>query len=78
MSAPSDGGPAFPSDYIPGTATTPGMSLRDYFAGQAISGMLLVTLSQAETRDADAAFKIAAKNAYLYSGAMLAARSKSP
>ncbi len=32
-------GPAFPSEYIPGTATTPGMSLRDWFAGQALTGM---------------------------------------
>jgi hypothetical protein len=81
MSATNDGGPAFPRTYEfvedgeRMDATQNGMTLRDYFAGQALSGMLLVTLSQTETRDADAAFKIAAKNAYLYANAMLAARN---
>lgn len=33
-----DGGPAFP---VPGNpATMPGMSLRDWFAGQALNGLL--------------------------------------
>ena len=39
-----DGGPAFPSDLVIGNAVTAkkpydGMSLRDYFAGQALVGL---------------------------------------
>lgn len=33
-----DGGPAFPTQN--GCAYAPGMTLRDYFAGQALSGLL--------------------------------------
>lgn len=72
MSAPNDGG--WPVE--PGAC--PATSLRDYFAGQALSGMLLTTLPQIETRDPNKVFKMAAESAYLYSDAMLAARSKSP
>ena len=35
MDKPKDGGPAFPNYY-----GNPGMSLRDYFAGQALAGIL--------------------------------------
>lgn len=38
MSTTNDGGPAFP---VPGNpATQPGMSLRDWFAGQAMAAMV--------------------------------------
>jgi hypothetical protein len=38
MSKPNDGGPAFPCTDAKGF-TSEGMSLRDYFAGQALAGM---------------------------------------
>lgn len=42
MSTTNDGGPAFPSDFIelPKSGFSKGMSLRDYFAAAALSGML--------------------------------------
>lgn len=42
MSALNDGGPAFPRNGHPDKNDFPhgGMSLRDYFAGQALAGML--------------------------------------
>lgn len=78
-----DGGPAFPSDYIPDTATTPGMSLRDWFAGQALCGL------QANSAISEIAKKVSEKTAmndsrwravvcYELADAMLAARSKTP
>lgn len=39
MSKNNDGGPAFPSTDAKGFVSD-GMSLRDYFAGQALTGML--------------------------------------
>jgi hypothetical protein len=64
MSTPiNDGGPAFPSDYIPGTATTPGMSLRDWFAGNALNGILMNYTTErfgiSEKSIADHAYKLA-------------------
>ena len=35
-----DGGPAFPCPRVTGQFRDPGMSLRDWFAGQALIGML--------------------------------------
>lgn len=42
MPKTSDGGSAFPSpaDYEGGTGGSQGMTLRDYFAGQALQGLL--------------------------------------
>jgi hypothetical protein len=37
---PSDGGSAFPAMLPGGNYCTPGMSLRDWFAGQALQGLL--------------------------------------
>ena len=59
MSTPNDGGPAFPR---PDSLCSEGMSLRDYFAGQAILG--LVHCADAPTRlnpneIAEAAYRIA-------------------
>lgn len=71
MSTPNDGGPAFPSDYIPGTATTPGMSLRDYFAA---SGLSCILLNQ---QLAWKAHEIA-RGAYDLADAMLKAREAKP
>ena len=66
------GGPAFPvldtgPDYYPNFR--PGMSLRDWFAGQALQGMA-VTLIREKVFDQ----KEVARWAYGYADAMLAAR----
>lgn len=83
MSTPTDGGPAYPSDALMIEGQTrdivfeasQGMSLRDHFAGQALAGMNLVTLSQGLTSHPYHTFKDAARNAYLYADAMIEARS---
>jgi hypothetical protein len=36
----NDGGPAFPVVGVPDACDSPGMSLRDWFAGQALAGFL--------------------------------------
>lgn len=68
---PRDGGAAFP---LHGTDTlgepyviSPGMSLRDYFAGQALAAILV---------NGEYDFDDAASDAYRYANAMLAARSE--
>jgi len=60
----ADGGPAFPVDK-PGCFDMQGMSLRDWFAGQALAGMRL------ESHVDDAAF-----HAYMIADAMLRRREK--
>ena len=69
MSAPNDGGAAFPCEGGPesGLHPDPGMSLRDYFAGQALAGWLAVT-------DSPPPPEMAAKRCYSYADAMIAAR----
>jgi len=37
--AKNDGGPAFPTGLTPGHYSQEGMSMRDWFAGQAIAGV---------------------------------------
>lgn len=62
----NDGGPAFPVSWQDGDGqmiATPGMSLRDYFAGQAIGYIWAQNPRQAATL------------AYAVADAMLAARS---
>jgi hypothetical protein len=65
------GGPAFPlsntdpDDYIP----FPGMTLRDYFAGQALAGLASKTYSTATN-------KALAKRSYALADAMLAERER--
>ena len=74
-----DGGPAFPRPAYttyghPGGAkdhpAVKGMSLRDYFAGQALQGMMANPEKDYYAVDA-------AREAYAYADAMLAERSKS-
>jgi hypothetical protein len=70
-----DGGPAFPlespaTEFSPGYAS-PGMTLRDYFAGQALPVCLGVQRGRNETCEAAA---LAAKIAYHIADAMLEAR----
>ena len=75
----TDGGPAFPHD-APAWACCPrcgcgsartGMSLRDWFAGQALSGLIA-------SNDAEAGDRIAGLPGYAYdiADAMLAARAR--
>lgn len=64
-----DGGPAFPA------WDRGGMSLRDYFAGQALPG--LVTCEPvADEADSDAPARQVAKDAYRIADAMLAERDR--
>ena len=64
-----DGGPAFPRPASDTSGATIGMSLRDYFAGQALAG-----------QDGDAHARLGpqkiAQRAYYVADAMLAARSE--
>ena len=68
MSAPDDGGPAFPSQN--GHYFEPGMTLRDWFAGQALAGML--------DRAYGIKCEIIAARSYEMADAMLAARNNLP
>jgi hypothetical protein len=70
MSAPNDGGPAFPLS--PGNMLLEynGMSLRDYFAGQALAGLL--------HRHEGVNAAVWATAAYELADAMLAARAQEP
>lgn len=65
---PLDGGRAFPSLGGPDYVKEPGMSLRDWFAGQAISALVA-------RHRADVAWSELAPTAYRIADAMLAARS---
>jgi len=84
----NDGGPAFPApDFIVDTAKLKedgfqrmgmiqGMSLRDYFAGQALAGFLacydfLIVAKENQTYE-----EASAEKAYEYADALLKARSK--
>lgn len=79
-----DGGPAFPQSIaeIHGRATNsgefgwPGLSIRDYFAAQALAGICACGDDQVETDTDQVDF--VAQRAYHYADAMLAARVKPP
>lgn len=68
-----DGGPAFPCDVKGGIECgyKPGMTLRDYFAGQSLAGMSLWNFTQSEVDR-----KIMAHRCYQMADAMIAERSK--
>lgn len=66
MSAPNDGGPAFPNSVVNG------MSLRDYFAGQALGRVIAVSQQYSKITPLDVATE-----SYIYADAMIAARTKS-
>ena len=68
MSKPNNGGPAFPCTDAKGF-TSEGMSLRDYFAGQALAGMLADETKQGSRGNY-------AEDAYDIADAMLAEREK--
>ena len=70
----ADGGPAFPGgdgQYAGGYHHYNGMSLRDWFAGQALAGLLA-----ADGPDTMTGTTLAAGRAYDYADAMLAERAK--
>lgn len=72
----ADGGPAFPSKHGAGIdeqVVNPGMTLRDYFAGLALQG--LVRAHTGRPYHNKAALQHA-KSAYDYADAMLGAREK--
>lgn len=81
------GGSAFPTAGDEVHAFDPGMSLRDYFAGQALSNSAICT-GEAKQYELDAWFgkyatsitrrQIVAKQAAAYADAMLAERAKEP
>ena len=72
MSEPDDGGPAFPHSSSPmrGDLTEWGMTLRDWFAGQALAGML--------DRAYGIKCEIIAARSYEMADAMIAARNNLP
>lgn len=77
-----DGGPAFPQAIKLGEVAeaTGGMSLRDWFAGQALSGMEVHPDARHHPTANDEAFsnemaRIYARSAYRIADAMLAART---
>jgi hypothetical protein len=71
MSAPiNDGGPAFPAPAYAANITDKGMTLRDYFAAQALAGMLTRKESDGWTN------REVAGDCYSYADAMLAAREE--
>jgi len=88
MSATNDGGPAFPFIYeCPKTGPNvySGMSLRDYFAGQALTGhlansneVLRAAEHAARKEKGELAAEWTAIIAYEYADAMLAAREAKP
>jgi hypothetical protein len=81
MTTKTDGGPAFPAieqwnewselkaEYVPRTGPRGGMSLRDYFAGQALGNSALMSQLWEVTNE-----HTAARVAYILADAMLKAR----
>jgi len=70
----NDGGAAFPRDGVCGEVVPQhGMTLRDYFAGQALAGQALLIASPRDSLDCHA---VAAESAYAYADAMLEVRER--
>jgi hypothetical protein len=80
--AKDDGGAAFPTQHVSNGNTIVGMSLRDWFAGQALMGALASYIDgvpNLETAGAGADLTIKqaiARRCYLLADAMLAERNK--
>jgi len=72
----NDGGSAFPHD--PYSGPTGGMSLRDYFAGQALTGVMNMIMSAAlnDGLKHDVNESHLAMQAYIIADAMIAERAK--
>ena len=74
MSDKPDGGPAFGhGDHVNGG--DPGMSLRDYFAGQALAGIIPICENDVIVEGDTYGCHIA-RNAYLLADCMIAERDK--
>jgi hypothetical protein len=77
MSTPDDGGPAFPyRERADDALVEPGLTLRDYFAGQALAGMLANPKWPNCDRLPDAEEKCAAHWAYDQADAMIAEKRR--
>lgn len=77
MSEKHDGGPAFPTTYIPNLRITrDGMSLRDWFAGQALPYCLQEGVNFGQGGQGRADFNYVATNAYALADIMLEERMK--
>ena len=75
----NDGGPAFPTQHMANASTVNGMTLRDWFAGQALAGMLvngfMPTQAFQNFSDSQGVPYDYTKGAYDIADAMLAARA---
>jgi hypothetical protein len=74
VSAINDGGPAFPLPSEPGFPAEMGMTLRDWFAGQALGAYLAGRNGDSR----DTARPHVAQTCYEYADAMLKAREVEP
>ena len=74
-----DGGPAYPGGWTddPGTEFDRGMSLRDWFAGMALQGMLANTTITQAVADNNLGSSYVAGQAFHAADAMLQAREES-
>ncbi len=80
------GGAAFPSGQVdvsevgygggPCVTQEPGMTLLDYFAGQALAGQLAANPDMPPNTSGDDAREVVSINAYLYAEAMLRERAR--
>jgi hypothetical protein len=77
--AKADGGPAFPVswDMDGATVAMPGMTLRDWFAGQALAGWLASSPGNERHPVVTGQDDVVAGHAYAMADAMLAAREVS-
>lgn len=73
MTQQDNGGPAFPTT-AGQVVYSHGMTLRDWFAGQALSGMLS-NCDESGLNGWGGMYEAAAKEAYSFADALLAARS---
>jgi hypothetical protein len=70
----NDGGPAYPTIGDGGWGKDPGMSLRDWFAGQAMAAIITHNPPRRGGDPVDDEDMARARGAYSYADAMLAAR----
>lgn len=77
MAKIDDGGPAFPAEGGDGSGlhANPGMSLRDWFAGQALPGCML-RCAASEKADGETVEGMFSRRAYEVADAMLKERKK--
>jgi hypothetical protein len=72
MSEKDNGGPAFPNPYIGADPLEKGMTLRDWFAGQAMTAAAIQAFDDDSTVEQNA--RVAAAWSYAIADAMLEAR----